>query len=103
VGDLVLFTVGQITGSIAPVLYGTLIGDRADSGPLTIGYFVCAGVMIIGAVVAFIFGVDAERRLLESLTSPLSTVNPTVALLPGRSRSAGPVAEPSESVVLTSA
>jgi MFS family permease len=71
------FTVGQIAGSIAPVLYGTLIGDGTDRGPLTIGYFVGAVIMIIGGVVAFIFGVDAERRSLESITSPLSTVNPT--------------------------
>jgi hypothetical protein len=33
--------------------------------------------MIVGGVVAFIFGVDAERKSLEAITSPLSAVNPT--------------------------
>ena len=32
--------------------------------------------MIVGGVVALIFGVDAERKSLESITSPLSVVPP---------------------------
>jgi MFS family permease len=68
------FTVGQIAGSVAPVLYGTLIGDGTDRGPLTGGYFLGAAIMIIGGVIAFIFGVDSERRSLESITNPLSVV-----------------------------
>ncbi|KQQ20528.1 MFS transporter [Rathayibacter caricis DSM 15933] len=68
------FTLGQIAGAIAPTLYGVLIGDGSDRGPLTIGYFVGAAVMIVGGVVALVFGVDAERRSLESITEPLSTV-----------------------------
>ncbi|MCU1407144.1 MAG: transporter [Glaciihabitans sp.] len=71
------FTIGQIAGSVAPLLYGTLIGDGTDRGPLTVGYFVGAAMMIIGGVVAFVFGVDAERRSLEAITNPLSAVNPT--------------------------
>jgi hypothetical protein len=30
--------------------------------------------MIVGGVIALIFGVDAERRSLESITDPLSKV-----------------------------
>ncbi|MGG7466506.1 MULTISPECIES: MFS transporter [unclassified Plantibacter] len=68
------FALGQIAGSVAPLLYGSLIGDGSDRGPLTIGYFIGAGVMIVGGVVTFIFGVDAERKSLETVTSPLSLV-----------------------------
>lgn len=68
------FTLGQIAGSVAPLLYGILIGDGSDRGPLTVGYFVGAGVMIVGGVVALIFGVNAERQSLEAITDPLSLV-----------------------------
>ncbi|MFZ4893896.1 MFS transporter [Plantibacter sp. Mn2098] len=68
------FALGQIAGSVAPFLYGSLIGDGSDREPLTIGYFIGAGVMIVGGVVTFIFGVDAERKSLETVTSPLSLV-----------------------------
>lgn len=30
--------------------------------------------MILGGVIALLFGVDAERRSLEDITEPLSTV-----------------------------
>ncbi len=68
------FAIGQIFGSIAPVLYGVLVGNGTDRGPLTIGYFLGAGIMIIGGIVAFILGVDAERKSLETITEPLSVV-----------------------------
>jgi MFS family permease len=68
------FALGQIAGSIAPLLYGTLIGDGTDRGPLTFGYFLGAAVMFVGGLVALIFGVDAERKSLETITSPLSVV-----------------------------
>ncbi|WP_371733878.1 MFS transporter [Subtercola sp. PAMC28395] len=68
------FALGQIAGAGAPLLYGILVGDGSDRGPLSIGYFVGAGVMIIGGVVALIFGVDAERKSLETVTAPLSLV-----------------------------
>jgi MFS family permease len=68
------FALGQIAGAGAPLLYGILIGDGSDRGPLTAGYLLGAGIMIAGGVVALIFGVDAERRSLESITEPLSIV-----------------------------
>ncbi|MGA1810915.1 MFS transporter [Frondihabitans sp. 4ASC-45] len=70
------FAIAQIFGAIAPVVYGALVGEGTDRGPLTIGYFLGAGIMIVGAVVAAIFGVDAERKGLESITQPLSVVKP---------------------------
>jgi MFS family permease len=68
------FAIAQIFGAVAPLLYGILVGNGTDRGPLTIGYFLGAGIMIIGGVVAAIFGVDAERKSLETITKPLSVV-----------------------------
>jgi MFS family permease len=73
-----VFAIGQIFGAVAPVLYASLIGDGEDRGPLTIGYYLGAGVMLVGGVVAAIFGVAAERRGLEDIVDPLSKSHPTV-------------------------
>jgi MFS family permease len=69
------FAVGQIVGSIAPTLYGALIGDGSSRGPLAAGYYLGAGIMILGGVIALIFGIDAERKSLESVADPLSKVS----------------------------
>ena len=68
------FALGQIAGSVAPLLYGILIGDGTDRGPLTFGYFLGAAIMFVGGLIALIFGVDAERKSLETITNPLSVV-----------------------------
>jgi MFS family permease len=69
-----VFAVGQVFGAIAPLLYGILIGEGTDRGPLTIGYLVGAAMMIIGGLIAAWLGVAAERRTLEDLADPLSKV-----------------------------
>jgi MFS family permease len=71
------FALGQLAGFFAPLIYGALIGDGTSRGPLTFGYFLGAGIMIVGGVVAFIFGVDAERQSLEDVAEPLSKVGAT--------------------------
>jgi MFS family permease len=68
------FVVGQIAGATAPAIYGALIGDGTDRGPLTVGYLFGGAIMVVGGVVAWFFGVDAERRSLEDITGPLSVV-----------------------------
>jgi MFS family permease len=68
------FALAQIFGAIAPALYGALIGDGKHTGPLTFGYYLGAGVMVVGGIIALIFGVDAARKGLESVTEPLSIV-----------------------------
>jgi len=68
------FSLAQIFGAIAPTLYGALIGDGSSRGPLTIGYIIGAVMMIIGGVIAMIFGTDAERKSLETVSEPLSLV-----------------------------
>jgi MFS family permease len=68
------FAIGQIAGSVAPLIYGSFIGDGSDRGPLTIGYLLGAGLMIVGGVVALVFGVNAEQQSLEDVAEPLSKV-----------------------------
>lgn len=51
-----------------------MIGDGSSRGPLTVGYFLGAGIMLIGGVVAIIFGVNAEGQSLEDIADPLSKV-----------------------------
>jgi MFS family permease len=66
------FAIGQIVGSIAPTLYGAMIGNGTSRGPLAAGYYLGAGIMIVGGLIALIFGINAERQSLESIADPLS-------------------------------
>src|SRR3954452_8570041 len=70
------FAISQLAGGVAaPYVFGRLIGEGKNPGPLTIGYFFGAAVMIAGGVIAWFFGVDAERKSLEDIANPLSAVN----------------------------
>jgi MFS family permease len=69
------FAISQGAGGVvAPFLFGRLIGtgDVPDRNPLTWGYVIGAVIMIAGGVIAWCFGVDAERRSLEDIANPLS-------------------------------
>jgi MFS family permease len=68
------FALGQVVGSLGPVLFGALIGDEAspDSTGLFVGYLFAAGLMIFAGVVEILFGVRAERVALEQIAEPLS-------------------------------
>jgi MFS family permease len=74
-----MFAVGQLVGAFAPTIYGSLIGDGEDRGPLTIGYYLGSAIMILGGVIAAVFGVAAERKSLEDLADPLSKVKEDAA------------------------
>jgi MFS family permease len=74
------FAISQLAGGVAaPFLFGKLIGDGSDRGPLTIGYYVGAGVMLAGGIIAWFFGVDAERKSLEDISDPLTSVRRTAS------------------------
>lgn len=76
----IFFAIAQCFGAIGPVFYGWLIGDGSDPTKLTIGYIVGAAIMVIGGLVEWFIGVDAEQRSLEDITDPLSIVKePTQA------------------------
>ena len=68
------FAIAQGAGSLAPTIYGLMIGDGSSRGPLTVGYFLGAGIMLIGGIVAIIFGINAEGQSLEDIADPLSKV-----------------------------
>jgi hypothetical protein len=61
---------------LGPVIYGILIGDGTDRGPLFGGYLLGAGVMIVGGLVAAFLGVNAEQKSLEDVATPLSMRRP---------------------------
>lgn len=66
------FSIAQICGAVAPLIYGVLIGDASSRVPLTIGYLAGSAIMLIGGVVALAIGIDAEGKGLEDVADPLS-------------------------------
>ena len=71
----IFYAIGTgIGGVIAPVLFGALIqsGSRAS---VFAGYVFAAALMLGAAVVAALFAVQAERRPLEEVATPLSSVD----------------------------
>jgi MFS family permease len=73
------FCIAQGAGALAPLLYGILMGDFSERGPLTVGYLIGAAVMIAGGVVALVMGINAEGQSLEDVADPLSKVDMPVA------------------------
>ncbi len=68
------YAIGTSVGGLAaPALFGWLV-DRGDPGEVFVGYAVGAALMVGAALVAFFLGVAAERRPLEQLAAPLSSV-----------------------------
>ncbi|MFN2461669.1 MAG: hypothetical protein ABR591_13450, partial [Candidatus Velthaea sp.] len=49
--------------------------DAAGS-PAEIGYAIGAAAMAAGAFVAWRYGIDAERKMLEDIAAPLSVLMP---------------------------
>jgi MFS family permease len=69
------FVIGQGAGILAPWLFGKLVQTSALS--VFYGDLVGAAFMIIGAIVALLFGVKAERKSLETIATPLSAQDVT--------------------------
>ena len=69
------YAIGTLAGGISgPLLFGRLVGSGKPS-QLFIGFLIGAGLMIAGGLIEAIFGVDAERKSLEHVASPLSAVS----------------------------
>lgn len=66
------FAIAQVFGSLGPVFYGWLIGSGTDRVPMFWGYLIATGIMLVGALVALVWGVDAEGRSLEEIAPPLT-------------------------------
>ncbi|WP_322102567.1 MFS transporter [Paraburkholderia sp. J41] len=60
-------------GIVGPAFFGRLI-DTHQRGEVFTGYLVGSALMIGAAIVAAIWGVDAERKSLEHVAAPLSAV-----------------------------
>ncbi|WP_144138051.1 MFS transporter [Paraburkholderia sp. BCC1884] len=60
-------------GIIGPAFFGRLI-DTHERGAVYSGYLVGSALMLGAAVIAAIWGVDAERKSLENVAAPLSSV-----------------------------
>jgi MFS family permease len=70
----VFFAIAQCFGAFGSWFYAHLIGDGKDPSQLEMGYFIGAGVMVLGGIVEIVLGVAAERKSLEDVASPLSLV-----------------------------
>jgi MFS family permease len=62
-----------IGGVVGPALFGALI-DTGSRASVFAGYLFGSGLMIAAAVVAWRYGIAAERRALESVARPLAFV-----------------------------
>ena len=64
----VFYAFGTLVGAGAPALFGAIV-ETGDPRRLFAGYALAAVLMMAAAVVARVFGVDAERRPLEEITA----------------------------------
>jgi len=62
----VFYAFGTLVGAGAPALFGAIV-DTGDPMRLFAGYLLSSGLMLGAALVARVYGVDAERRSLEEL------------------------------------
>ncbi len=68
----IFYAFGTLAGGVgAPILFGWIIGTGSKTA-LLVGYLVGAALMIIGGIVEAWLGVDAERKSLEHVATPLS-------------------------------
>jgi MFS family permease len=68
----IFYAFGTLAGGVgAPILFGWIIGTGSKTALLA-GYLVGAALMIIGAIVEAWLGIDAERKSLEDIATPLS-------------------------------
>lgn len=64
----VFYAFGTLVGAFAPTLFGVIV-ESGDPLRLLAGYGLASGLMLGAAVVARIYGVDAEGKSLEALTA----------------------------------
>ncbi|MGB6164975.1 MAG: MFS transporter [Pseudonocardiaceae bacterium] len=67
------FAISQLAGDVAaPPVFALLVVSGVS--PLTVGYYAAGVIMFAGGVIAWYFGVNAERKSLERIAYPLSAV-----------------------------
>jgi MFS family permease len=69
------FAISQLVGGVpAPWVYDHLVAGGTSYLALAAGYGVAGVVMAAGGIIAWRYGVDAERKSLERIAYPLSAV-----------------------------
>ena len=72
----IFYAGGTAIGGLAgPALFGALL-DQGSRAALMWGYLGAAALMLVAAAVEAWLGVSAERRSLESIAAPLSSIDP---------------------------
>ena len=67
-------TPAWLPGKDTRELVACLLPSANPSAPMTIGYLIGGGVMIIGGLVEVFLGIDAEGKPLEQVARPLTEV-----------------------------
>jgi MFS family permease len=76
------FALGTAVAAGSPVLFGYLVQSGVETREpwrLVLGFVGAAMVMVLAAVVAWWLGIDAERKSLEDVATPLSAAEPLAA------------------------
>jgi hypothetical protein len=58
---------------VAPVLFGYLI-ESGSRGAVTVGYGIGAGLVVLAGMLALRYALDAERKPLEEIATPLGAL-----------------------------
>lgn len=64
----VFYATGTLAGAAAPTLFGWIV-DTGEPARLFAGYALSSSLMVAAAVIARVYGVDAERRSLEDINA----------------------------------
>ncbi|MGY1828820.1 MFS transporter [Geodermatophilus sp. SYSU D01180] len=72
----VFFAIARCSGTLDPVVHGSLTGDGSEPTRLFRGYLLGAAVTVLGGVVAAVPGVSAEGRSLEDVATPFAARRP---------------------------
>ena len=64
----------SVGGIVGPSLFGVLV-ETGARGHIVLGYLLGAGLMVGAAIVELLIGIRAERRSLESIAPPLSSLD----------------------------
>ena len=69
----IVYSIGTLIGGVAaPAFFGALIATKSVDRVVE-GYLFGAGCMIFGAIIAAVYGINAEGRSLEEIAAPLAS------------------------------
>lgn len=78
----IFYALGTLVGGVAaPAFFGQLIASGSKQS-LAFGYYIGAGLMVVGSIAELILGVAAEQKSLESISPPLVAQLATKELAP---------------------